>query len=88
VKATEILIGISAGTREQARTIISAGGIPLIAEILRKGLPSNWVLGNHRIYLNLVCSVENLAIDGKEFCKVLVVHGIKDILVLTLSFPS
>jgi hypothetical protein len=74
-----VLVNISAGTLEQARSIISTDAVPWMAEKL-KGR-TDWA-GSTETELNIVWCFMNLATDREEFGKVLIRHGVLDILVL------
>ena len=84
-KSSSILIDVSAGTREEGRTIISAGAIPLIVEKLQNRV--DW-MGPQATEVKLVWCLMNLATDGEEFRKVLVAHRLNDILVRTSLFQA
>jgi hypothetical protein len=71
-------VNISAGSLEQARTVISADAIPLMANILRAR--ETWE-GSQETELNIVWCFMNLATDREEFGKVLIANGVLDILV-------
>ena len=85
-EAGQVLINVAAETREQARTIISAGGIPVILERLRTGV--HW-MDPQVSKVNLVWCLMNLARDGEEFRKVLFEYRVNDVLVQNLPlFPN
>jgi hypothetical protein len=75
-------VNISAGSLEQARTVISADAIPLMANILRAR--ETWE-GSQETELNIVWCFMNLATDREEFGKVLIANGVLDILVSHLG---
>lgn len=77
--ASWVLVNISAGSIDEARTIISAGAVPLMADILRAR--ETWE-GSQETELNIVWCFMNLATDREEFGKVLIANGVLDILVL------
>jgi hypothetical protein len=83
--ASWVLVNISAGTLDQARSIITAGAISLMVEKLRNRV--DWV-GTQETELNIVWCFMNLATDREEFGKVLVAHGVIDILVSSFSFGA
>ena len=76
--ASWVLVNISAGSLDQARTIITAGAIPLMVEKLTSRV--DWG-GSKETELNIVWCFMNLATDRDEFGKILVAHGVIDILV-------
>jgi hypothetical protein len=63
---------------DQAKTIITAGAIPLMAQMLKSR--ENWD-GAQETELNIVWCFMNLATDRDEFGKVLIANGVLDILV-------
>jgi hypothetical protein len=73
-------VNISAGSIDEARTIISAGAVPLMADILRAR--KTWE-GPQETELNIVWCFMNLATDREEFGKVLIANGVLDILVVS-----
>lgn len=73
-----MLVNISAGSLEQARTVITAGAVPLMADMLRAR--ETWE-GSQETELNIVWCFMNLATDREEFGKVLIANGVLDILV-------
>lgn len=76
--ASWVLVNISAGSLEQARTIITAGAIPLMVEKLKAR--KIWE-GHQETELNIAWCFMNLATDREEFGKVLIAHGVLDLLV-------
>ena len=79
--ASWVLVNISAGSLEQAKTIITAGAIPLMVEKLKAR--ESWD-GHQETELNIVWCFMNLATDREEYGKVLIAHGVLDLLVLPI----
>jgi hypothetical protein len=80
--ASWVLVNVSAGSLEQARTVITAGAVPLMADMLRAR--ETWE-GSQETELNIVWCFMNLATDREEFGKVLIANGVLDILVPSAS---
>ena len=77
-----MLVNVSAGSLEEARAVITAGAVPIMADILRAR--ETWQ-GPQETELNVVWCFMNLATDREEFGKILIANGVLDILVSILQ---
>ena len=72
------MVNVSAGSLDQAKTIIDAGAIPLMVEKLKAR--QNWE-GRKETELNIAWCFMNLATDRDEFGKELIRNGVLNLLV-------
>jgi hypothetical protein len=79
--ASWVLVNISAGSLEQAKSIFDAGAIPLMVDKLKDR--RDWQ-GHQETELNIVWCFMNLATDREEYGKILIGHGVLDLLVHSL----
>jgi hypothetical protein len=79
--ASWVLVNISAGSLEQAKSIFDAGAIPLMVDKLKAR--RDWQ-GHQETELNIVWCFMNLATDREEYGKILIGHGVLDLLVPAL----